>query len=214
MEFRQTDKSVPVRSSLLRKFPDGAAFICCIVMLAFVLFVKDGYSLILICGILSMIFLVMISAADIKTGLIPDQFTAGLFFSALFWMAYDIFLVQAADKQWYEVFTTRLAGGLIGGALMLITCFAGKLLLKKESVGMGDVKLMFACGAIVDLKGIIAVYMLSFLLAFIPAIIGIIKRHKGTGTLPFAPFISAAVMITLIFPAETALIASAFGVVP
>ena len=204
-------KDDPVRSSLLRKFPDGAVFISCLVVFSFIFFTKNSYSLILICDLFSMIFLVMISASDIRTGMIPDQFTAGLFFSSLFWIAYDIFLVQSADKAWYQILTTRFAAGLAGGAVLLIIGIAGKFILKKESVGMGDVKLMFACGLVVDLKGITAVFVLSFLLALIPALIGILSKRRTFDRLPFAPFISASVLIFLIFPEEIAMIGSYYG---
>ncbi len=204
-------KGDPVRPSLLRKFPDGALFVSSIVILSFIFFTKDGYSLLLICEFLTMIFLVMISASDMKTGIIPDQFTAGLLFSSLFWMAYDIFLVQSADKLWYQILTTRIAAGLAGGAVLLVIGITGKLILKKDSVGMGDVKLMFACGLIADLKGIPAVFILSFLLALIPALIGIFSKRKAFDRLPFAPFISASVLIFLIFPDEIAMVSSYYG---
>ena len=205
MERVGTEATQP-KPSLLRKFPDGSIYISTLTLISFVFFTRYGYSLLLLCCLLSAVFLVMISASDIKTGLIPDQFTLGLIFSSLFWMAHDIFLVSNADKEWYEVFTTRILAGSIGGGALLLIGIIGKLLMKKESVGMGDVKLLFACGLVVDLKGIAAVIAISFILALIPALTGILTRRKFFDRLPFAPFISAATVLYLLFPEQTAMI--------
>ncbi|MHB1454225.1 MAG: prepilin peptidase [Saccharofermentanales bacterium] len=200
----------------IRKFPDSILFCFSTVFLSFVFFIQYGYSLLLICNLVPLVFFAMIFVSDIKTGIIPDQFIAGLIFSSLFWIFHDISVLLASHQPLYSSLTGRIPAALCGGAIIFLMGRIGGLLLKQEAMGMGDVKLIFACGLIVDFEGIFWVIILSFLIAFIPALIGIVYKKRriippgvfGAGQLPFAPFIVAAAILYMVFPAEFAFLAA------
>ncbi|MHB8961874.1 MAG: prepilin peptidase [Saccharofermentanales bacterium] len=203
----------------MKKFPDSVLFCFSVVLLSFVFFIQYGYSLLLVCNLVPLVFFALIFVADVKTGIIPDQFVAGLVFSSLFWIAYDISILLAESQPLYYSITGRLPAALFGGAAIFLIGRIGGFILKQEAMGMGDVKLMFACGLIVDFAGIFWVMALSFLLAFVPALFGIINKNRpkagtgifGSGRLPFAPFIVGAAAIYMIFPAEFAFVAAWYG---
>ncbi len=205
--------------SRMRKSPDGVLFGFAITLVSFLFFLQYGYSLLLICNTVPLLFFAMIFAADLKTGIIPDPFVVGLIFSSLFWIAYDISVLVTARQPLYYAFIGRIPAALCGGAVIWLIGKIGSLLLKEDAMGMGDVKLVFACGLIVDFAGIFWIIGLSFLLAFIPAILGMIFRKRGAavppswkrGRLPFAPFIIAAAVIYMLFPTEFAMFAAWYG---
>jgi prepilin signal peptidase PulO-like enzyme (type II secretory pathway) len=193
----------------LKKFPDSIVFCSGFIIINFVFYLQHGFSLLFFCNLLTAIFLFYIAAADLKTRIIPDQFISGLIFVSLFWILYDISTIYVSEAMWYEMIFSRLLGALAGGGVILLIGFVGSKLLKQEAMGMGDVKLMFACGLIIGVNAIFAVLALSFLLAFIPAIIQIRKsRHgrrdvvKGDNQMPFGPFIAMSSILFLVFPAE------------
>lgn len=203
----------------IRKFPDSVVFCFSIIFISFIFFIQYGYSLLLICNLVPLVFLAMIFVADIKTGIIPDQFVTGLIFSSLFWIFYDISILMAEHQPLYLSITGRIPAAVCGGAIFFLIGRMGSMMFKQEAIGMGDVKLISACGLIVDFAGVFWVIMLSFLLAFIPALLGIIFKKRraagpkvfGVNQLPFAPFIVAAMIIYMMFPAEFSFLAAWYG---
>ena len=68
-------------------------------------------------------------------------------------------------------------------------------------MGLGDVKFMGALGLYFGIEKIIAISVLSFLLATIIAIPLLIFKKKGNSDyMPFGPFIVLACFITMIVP--------------
>jgi prepilin signal peptidase PulO-like enzyme (type II secretory pathway) len=206
----------------LRKFPDTVLFCFSLVFFSFVFFIQYGYSLLLICNLVPLLFFGMLFAADIKTGILPDQFVVGLAFSSLLWIVYDISVLLTTGQPLYYAFSGRIPAAFSAAAILFLIGRIGSLLMKQDAMGMGDVKLIFACGLIVDFAGIFWVILLSFLLAWIPSLIGLIGRKRRAAVsdaaetagvfkanqLPFAPFIVSASLLYMIFPAEFAWIAS------
>lgn len=197
-------------SPRLKKFPDSVIFCSGFIIVTFVFYLQHGFSLLFACNFLTLIFLFYIAVSDLKTRIIPDQFISGLIFVSLFWILYDMSTIYVSEAMWYEMIFSRLLGALAGGSVILLIGFIGSRLLKQEAMGMGDVKLMFACGLIIGINAIFVVLALSFILAFIPAIIQIRNnRHgrrreafKGNNQMPFGPFIALSTILFLVFPAE------------
>jgi prepilin signal peptidase PulO-like enzyme (type II secretory pathway) len=196
-------------SPRLKKFPDSIVFCSGFVVVNFIFYLQHGFSLLFFCNLLSVIFLFYIAVSDLKTRIIPDQFISGLIFISLFWILYDMSTIYVSEAMWYEMIFSRLLGALAGGGVILLIGFVGSKLFKQEAMGMGDVKLMFACGLIIGINAIFAVLALSFMLAFIPALIQIRNsRHGRSGAvkmdsqMPFGPFIAMATILFLVFPSE------------
>ena len=131
-----------------------------------------------------LILLLLISSyIDFKTQILPDTLhpiliSSGLLFSPL------LLHTQIQD----------LIFGLIGGYLITyLTLYITSIILKKEAMGMGDVKLISALGAVIGLSNMPVLLLLSSLLAGIYIIF--VKNKKDT--FAFGPFISSASIIII-----------------
>ena len=127
--------------------------------------------------------LLISSYIDFKTQILPDTLhpiliSVGLLFSP------SLLHTQIPD----------LIFGLIGGYLITyLTLYITSIILKKEAMGMGDVKLISALGALIGLSNMPVLLLLSSLLAGIYIIF--VKNKKVT--FAFGPFISMASIIII-----------------
>lgn len=125
--------------------------------------------------------LLEIGTADKKYGIIPDQFVILTGISALGFIPY------------HDTFLQPLWGMLLGGGLMLFTAVLGKLLLKKETLGFGDVKLFAAVGLALGFRGTLWTLVLSAVAsAVFFSILLLRKKIKRRDMLPLGPYICGA----------------------
>lgn len=132
--------------------------------------------------------LLVIAAADQKYGIIPDQFVILAGISAMGFIPY------------HQTMPQPLWGMLLGGGIMLASAAAGKLAFKKESLGMGDVKLFAAVGLCLGFQGTLTTLALSAISsAVVFSILVLRKKVKRDDTLPLGPYIcGAAIFYTVI----------------
>ena len=126
--------------------------------------------------------------ADLETGLIPDEFSlgglaAGLIFSAL--------LPERFGAQgWSAALFASGLGALAGGGLLYLTGLLGRLLFRKESMGLGDVKLLAMLGAFLGSPGVFFVFLIAPILALPIALFERFVRKEET--IPFGPYLALA----------------------
>lgn len=86
-----------------------------------------------------------------------------------------------------------IISGLILFLIMLLIENLGSLILKKDSLGGGDIKFAFLMGLILDVKlGIVALVLSTFLaLPYAVASVKIMKSHE----FPYGPFLAGALFI-------------------
>ena len=93
--------------------------------------------------------------------------------------------------------TVLCLGAAIGAfLLMLIVKLIGDFIFKKESLGGGDIKLMFLFGLVLGLPMSIVTIFFATFIAF-PIAIYVLFRRKDN-MIPFGPFLSIAAIILLI----------------
>lgn len=140
----------------------------------------SGWSLQLAVTLLAVLPLILIMVADQKTRIIPDQFTA-----ALVILAIVAWLVGLAEGQsfWMSLLW-RLAAGLVSGGLLLGAGLLGGLWLKREAMGMGDVKLLAACGLLAGWSNVLPLIILSFVTASIFAVPQLIRLRLASHQQP------------------------------
>ena len=135
-----------------------------------------SYELIIALGIVSM--LVIISVSDMTYMVIPDEvlvFFAGYF---LIFICLRYELLEALCHIVYGLF-------LFG--VMYVIMLLGNFLFHKESLGGGDIKMMFVIGTVLQpLLGLISIFLGSFLA--LPISFLLIKKRKQT-LIPFGPFL-------------------------
>ena len=132
---------------------------------------------------------------DWRYQIIPDSITlpgilAGLAASAFYPELH-------AKSVWSQGILWSIAGALLGGGILLAMGTAASLVLKKEAMGGGDVKLFAMIGAFLGWK---AVLWTLFLASLAGTIIGLYFRLKrGQERLPFGPFIALGAVLYLFF---------------
>lgn len=133
--------------------------------------------------------LIMVTFIDIDHRIIPDRFIiAGLVLAVG-----SLFLVR--DVSWKEA----LIGGAIGGGLLLAVDLLGRLIFKKEGMGLGDVKLMLMAGLYLGTVKTIVALLAAVWIGAVAGVI-ILKRRKDSEDryMPFGPFLALGSMISVL----------------
>ena len=136
--------------------------------------------------------LMIVFSIDYRFQLIPDE--AHVYLGAL-----GLVSLFTDLSNWHSY----LLGALVGGGTFLLIAGFAILILKKEGMGFGDVKLMGALGFLFGLKNILAIILVSFFIgAIIGAILILIKKKDGAGYIPFGPFIVLGAIILIFAGAD------------
>jgi len=100
-------------------------------------------------------------------------------------------------------------GILVGGGVVFLCGLIGKLVLRKDAMGFGDVKLMAMVGSVC---GPILVVAAFFIAPFFGLLMGIPKLilHKQH-VIPYGPFLSIATLMTILFQRYFLDLARVFG---
>jgi leader peptidase (prepilin peptidase)/N-methyltransferase len=126
-----------------------------------------------------------------------------LFISAQYFTDINAFPLNylAGYPVWVVSLAGAILGGLVGGGSLWLVGEIWKRLRGVEAMGLGDVKMMFAVGALVGWK---LAFLAIFMGAFSGAIIGIVlisrQKDKTLQTLiPFGIFLGIGSIIALLF---------------
>lgn len=143
------------------------------------------WQLLIVLTFISMLIIIMVS--DYKYMIIPDEvllfFGIALFFEILFIDGYQTLLVS-------------LGNGCIASLCIYFLKIVGDLVFKKESMGGGDIKLLFIFGLVLG-------WQLSVFSIFLASVIGlplslIILYKNSNHEIPFGPFLSIGALIILL----------------
>lgn len=127
-------------------------------------------------------YLSSVTVNDVKRREIPDLTTIvfSLLFIAVIW--------------WFDGPSGLLAGA-IGAAVPAVLLLVA-MLIKKNSVGLGDIKMVAACGLICGFPGVFFVVFRAALAILVYSLIMLIfKKLKLKSELPFAPFLLFGALI-------------------
>lgn len=138
--------------------------------------------------LISLLILIPISLIDIRHYIIPDSITlGGLVLSFL--LSFIPGYLSPIDS---------LIGLFVGGGILYGIGIIGELLLKKEAMGGGDIKLMAFVGALWGWKIATASIVLgAFCGAFIGIALIIVKRANKENMLPFGPFLALGIILSV-----------------
>ena len=127
-------------------------------------------------------YLSSVTVNDVKRREIPDLTTIvfSLLFIAVIW--------------WFDGPSGLLAGAI--GAVVPAVLLLVAMLIKKNSVGLGDIKMVAACGLICGFPGVFFVMFRAALAILVYSLIMLIfKKLKLKSELPFAPFLLFGALI-------------------
>lgn len=129
-----------------------------------------------------------LSMVDIDSMIIPNVF---VIIPIAAWAAY----IPLAKQPLIYLRDGLIAGAVFGVGLLLIALLMDKVL-KKESVGGGDIKLFFVMGLYLGLAG-------GLLAAILACVIGLVfvfvTKKKRSEAFPFGPSISLAMWLCLLY---------------
>ena len=159
---------------------------CCGVL--FVLTYKIyGFNINFFIAIIFISALLIIIVSDINYYIIPDEILI---------IAFVMMSVLLIISQGFSVLLSSLFNGIIAFTIMLLIKLMGDYLFKKESMGGGDIKLLFLFGFALG-------WEMAILTIFLGSIIGlpvslIILYKKKTNIIPFGPFLSIGAMLIML----------------
>ena len=140
-------------------------------------------------GVLTL-FLIPLSFIDLDHGILPNKLTIPGFILGL------LLGILLQIESWYNV----LFGALFGGGIMILISLLGKLLFKKESLGMGDVKLLVMIGVYVGFPWVAVCLFFGIFVAAVIILICILRKKLSFGnTVPFGPFIAIGTFVFLLW---------------
>jgi leader peptidase (prepilin peptidase)/N-methyltransferase len=162
-------------------------------LFAFCIYLKFGVSLDALITYCFLAALIIIIYIDIDHWIIPDSITLP-----------GILIGVAASLFTHKIsLVDSVLGVLIGGGTLWIVAFGYQLLMKKEGMGGGDIKLLAMIGAFIGWKGVLLTIFLSSLIGTIANIPGMLLSKKFFNyKLPFGPFIAIAAIVDVFFGQE------------
>ena len=147
-----------------------------------------GLSLSLISSLIFVTSIITVIISDIEYMIILDEV---LIFTAL-----SIIIVDLFDVGLYET-CMKILAGLGAFITMLLIKKMGDIIFKQESLGGGDIKLMFIIGLVLGYPMSICNIFLATFIAFPIALFLLI--FKKDNIIPFGPFLSMSAMILYIW---------------
>lgn len=147
---------------------------------------RFNLDLIIVLTFISMIMIIMLS--DYYYMIIPDEVL--IFFVIA--LCIEMFFIHG-----FSYLMMHLLYGVIAFVIMFSLKLFGDFLFKKESMGGGDIKLLFLFGLMFDWK-------MSIISIFLAAIIGlpislILIKKSDDHVLPFGPYLGIASLIIILF---------------
>lgn len=92
--------------------------------------------------------------------------------------------ISASDIQWWEPLANALLGAMFGPALLYGVAILGKIIFRKDAMGMGDVKLFALIGATLGITGSILTLFFACFIGSIIGGLGILLGKVGQGKAP------------------------------
>lgn len=151
--------------------------------------------------------LVAASFIDMDQKLLPDKLTlrAGPIVAlvgavgvpaipgtVLFWSELEAHMSPSAAG-----FFVGLVGWLVGGGVILLIRQLGTWVLKKEAMGLGDVKFMAMCGLLLGMQGVLLAIAVALVVGSVLGIgIWLVTRSKE---IPFGPFLALGALAVLLY---------------
>ena len=139
------------------------------------------------------LLLITISFIDLEFKLILNKLTLlGLVLGSVLSLLLNNFTVKNV-----------LLGFVVGGGVLFLVAILGNLVFRKESMGMGDIKMAAMIGVFLGAKGVGVSLFFAFVFAALICGVGMLsKRLQMQSYVPFGPFIALGTIFYL-FAGET-----------
>lgn len=151
---------------------------------------KFGFGLNFLMQLIFGSILLLLALVDWNTHILPNKL---LLIATANRLVFFVLLKQPVN----ETLISMLFGAFSTSLPVLLLSLAMDHLLKKESMGGGDIKLLFVLGLYLSWIEMLLLLFVGCVLALVWAL-SMKKNHAG-GKIPFGPFLSAAWLIVILF---------------
>lgn len=151
--------------------------------------------------------LLVSSFIDVELYVIPNEITyLGMVFGPVFSFIFPALhrppgsyvAVGAMEVGRWDALASSLCGILVAGGLVLVFVVLGQIALRREAMGMGDVKLMGMIGGIVGWKLSVMVFFIAPFFALLLSLQLLLRGQLEKGhKIPYAPFLSIAALVAI-----------------
>ena len=156
-------------------------------------YLSFGFNLKFIISITFISVLIIVSISDIKYYIIPDEV---LIIGSVILIIEFIINTITNGLTVYEGIISHILNGLGAFAILYLFKCLGDLMFKKESLGGGDIKLLFLIGMVLGFDmSIVTIFIASFI-ALPLSIISLIRNDNNV--LAFGPYLSVAATLILL----------------
>lgn len=146
-----------------------------------------GLSMDLVIAITFISMLLIVIISDYQTMIIPDEL---LIFTGI------LLIIEIFIKSGLNIMLSSLLNGVIMFAIMFIIKLIGDFMFKKESMGGGDIKLMFIYGLVLGWPtSCVSICLASFI--GLPISLVLLKKNNNH-EIPFGPFLAIAAIILIL----------------
>lgn len=174
--------------------------ICCGVLFALAFFFFE-FDLKIIIALTFISMLIIIVVSDYHYMIIPDEVL--LFFGIL--LAIEIGSIYGINELLYS-----LGSGFLAFLTMFGIKLLGDFMFKKESMGGGDIKMMFIFGMVLSFgPAILSIFLASII--GLPISLLIIKKCKNH-EIPFGPFLAVSAIIIMFFNIDFNMVINIFSI--
>ena len=149
------------------------------------LFLKYGLTVSLVSPLVFVSCLFTLSLVDLDTQIIPDRFLIVPLIARV---------VELLLTRGFSGLTALLPGLIIGGSVLILSLIMDKVL-KKDTMGGGDIKLLFVIGCFLPLTQCLLMVMIACVIGI--AMASILLKVDSETAFPFGPALSIAAVITL-----------------
>ena len=135
---------------------------------------------------------------DLEHMIIPDRVSLGGIASGL---ALSILIPSLhGQPDGYGGFLSAFLGAAIGVGILWFIAVLGRLIFRKDAMGMGDVKLMGAIGAYLGWPSVLFTLMVSsFLGAAVGVTLVLMGKKDMQSRIPYGPYIALAALIWMLW---------------
>lgn len=152
--------------------------------------------------ILAVIYFIFVSLLiagsfiDLDFFIIPDEIN--LFGLMVGLLASSLYPQLMGAKIWWHGLLKSLLGALIGGGSLYIIAVTATAVLKKEAMGMGDVKLLAMIGSFIGWQwALFTIFSASLLGSMAGVILIALKKTNIKGKIQFGPYLAMGAGVSL-----------------
>jgi len=148
--------------------------------------------------------LVVATFIDFEYYIIPDRISLGgialgLIISAVFPQIHSLGSIVPQTTVWTGLMQS-LIGILAGAGSLYLVAVVGRMIFKKDAMGLGDVKLLGAIGAFLGWRAVVFTIVVS---SFAGSIVGValiaLGDREWQSKIPYGPYIALAAVLWIFF---------------